>query len=66
MPTSKTYPKISNLRVGINICSTWWYVYMFYIVMVVHEEKSLANTGLETIWLQHIFNHLSMFNVVLF
>jgi len=66
LPTSETYPKTSNLKVGINICGTWWYVYMFYIVTVVCEEKCLISNGPEAVWLQNIFTHLSMFNVILF
>ena len=39
---------------------------MFYIVMVVCEEKLLISNGPEAIWLQHLFTHLSMFNAILF
>jgi len=39
---------------------------MFYIVTVVCEEKCLISNGPEAVWLQNIFTHLSMFNVILF
>ena len=42
---------------------------MRYVVVCVHvlycdggEKKSLLSTGPEAVWLQHIFNDLSMFN----
>ena len=45
--TSETSLKTSTLNVGPNVYRTEWYRYMFYIVVVVREKRSLKSTVLK-------------------